>query len=381
MNQLTTTVQGFAHERFDFVRDLFERNFATGRDIGASFSVTIAGETVVDLWGGWADEAGTRPWQRDTIVNVYSTTKTMTALVALLLADRGALDFTAPVARYWPEFAAAGKADIMVSQLMAHSSGLAAWREPVTPDDLYDWEKMTRLLAAQAPWWEPGTAPGYHAQTQGYLAGEVIRRVAGKTVGTLFREEIAQPLGADFHIGLPASEDHRVADLIPPPPVVPGDDLPSPLLLAALTNPPSDPLVTRTRAWRAAEIPALNGHGNARSIARVHGILANGGVMEGRRFLSEGGCRRALNLQIAGTDLVLGTPARYGLGFGLPPEAIEAPHGDSLAWGGWGGSIVVIDMRARAVFAYAMNRMQAGAIGDERSLGIIRAIWAELAKV
>lgn len=380
MNETATTVEGFAQERFAFVRDLFEQNFATGQEIGASFSVTVAGETVVDLWGGWADEARIRPWRRDTIVNVYSLTKTMTALVALLLADRGALDFDAPVARYWPEFAAAGKGDIKVSQLMAHSSGMAAWREPVAPDDLYNWEKMTHLLARQAPWWEPGTASGYHALTQGYLIGEVIRCIAGRTVGTLFREEIAQPLRADFHIGLPASEDARVGELIPPPPMAMGDEPPSELVVAALTNPPSDPLITRTRAWRAAEIPAVNGHGNARSIARVHGILANGGVVDGRRFLSEAGCRRALESQIAGLDLVLGVPMRYGLGFGLPPAAIDAPHTDILAWGGWGGSIAVIDMRARAVFAYTMNRMQAAVIGDARSLDIIRAIWAELAK-
>ena len=184
--------------------------------MGASCCATLDGETVVDLWGGFADEKKTRPWQPDTIVNVYSTTKTMTALTALLLADRGELDFDAPVARYWPEFAANGKERIKVSQVMSHSSGLCAWREPITdPGDLYDWEKMTSLLAAQAPLWEPGTASGYHMFTLGFLIGEVVRRITGKSLGTFFREEIAGPLGADFHIGLPASEDPRVADIIP----------------------------------------------------------------------------------------------------------------------------------------------------------------------
>ena len=163
---------------------------------------------VVDLWGGWADVAKTRPWEKDTIVNVYSTTKTMTALCALILADRGELDFDAPVARYWPEFAANGKAAVKVSHLMSHSAGLSGWKEPLKPEDIYDWDKAVALLAAQAPYWEPGTASGYHAVTQGYLVGEVVRRISGRSLGTFFREEVAGPLGADFHIGLPAREDH-----------------------------------------------------------------------------------------------------------------------------------------------------------------------------
>ncbi|MDA0365193.1 MAG: serine hydrolase, partial [Chloroflexi bacterium] len=156
-----------------------------------------------DLWSGFADEARTRPWERDTIINVYSTTKTMTALCALMLADRGELDLHAPVARYWPEFAQNGKGAIEVRHLLSHSSGLSGWEQPLTVHDLYDWEKATTLLAAQAPWWEPGTASGYHSLTQGYLVGEVIRRVSGRSPGTFFREEVAEPLGADFHIGLP----------------------------------------------------------------------------------------------------------------------------------------------------------------------------------
>src|SRR5579859_5413753 len=199
------SVAGFTQDKFAPVREAFAANFASGADVGASFCATLEGETVVDLWGGFADAAKTRPWQRDTIVNVYSTTKTMTFLTALLVADRGELDFDAPVARYWPEFAANGKAEVKVSHLMSHSAGLSGWKEPLEADDLYDWQKVTALLAAQAPYWEPGTASGYHALTQGYLVGEVVRRITGKTLGTVFREEIAAPLGADFHIGLPAS--------------------------------------------------------------------------------------------------------------------------------------------------------------------------------
>ncbi len=211
-----TEISGNCEPRFEAVREAFTRNLDEGLDHGASVSVVLRGETVVDLWGGLADAAGSRPWERDTIVNVYSTTKTMTALSALVLADRGELDPGSPAARYWPEFAQQGKEGVLVRHLLGHTAGLSGWDQPLTPEALYDWDLVTSLLAAQAPWWEPGTRSGYHAITQGYLVGEVVRRVTGRSLGTFFREEIAGPLGADFHIGLPDSEDGRVGDLLPP---------------------------------------------------------------------------------------------------------------------------------------------------------------------
>ncbi len=370
---------GFAHDRFSPVREAFDANLASGADVGAAFCATLEGETVVDLWGGFADEARTRSWEQDTIVNVYSTTKTMTALTALLLADRGELDFDAPVARYWPEFAAAGKENVKVSHLMSHSAGLSGWKEPITKDDLYDWDKATSLLAAQAPYWEPGTAPGYHALTQGYLVGEVVRRITGKSLGTVFREEIAGPLGADFHIGLPASEDGRVADLIPPPPGSAISDRAESELQANMSNNPGiDVSETRTRAWRGAEIPAAGGTGNARSVAQIHAILANGGVAKGRRFLSEAGCRKALELQVEGQDLILGMPARFGLGFGLAGGVTPLPNPNTIFWGGYGGSIAIIDMDARTSFAYVMNKMAPTTTGDMRGFGLAMAMWDAL---
>src|SRR5262245_2116332 len=279
---------GIVKDKFAAVRTQFEANLESGADIGASFCATVNGETVVDLWGGYADEKKTRPWVKDTIVNVYSTTKTMTALTALLMADRGLIDFDAPVARYWPEFAANGKSKVKVSHLMSHSAGLSGWKEKITTKDLYDWEKMTSLLAAQAPYWEPGTAVGYHAMTQGFLVGEVIRRVTGKSIGKVFREEIAGPLNADFWIGLPASEDARVAELIPPEPGTGiGDGEQNELQANMSRNPGVDVAETRTRAWRGAELPAAGGTGNARAVAEIHTILANGGVAKGKRFMSE----------------------------------------------------------------------------------------------
>lgn len=375
-----TEIQGHLEPRFAAVRDAFAQNFARGEENGAAFCMTLEGKPVVDIWAGFADDAQTQPWQQDTIVNVYSTTKTMTALTALYLADKGALDFAAPVAKYWPEFAANGKADVTVAHLMSHSAGLSGWKEPLVREDLYDWEKATSLLAAQAPYWKPGSAPGYHAMTQGYLVGEVIRRIAGETVGKVFRREIAEPLGADFHIGLPPSEDHRVAELTPPPPgATLGQGSPGELVTNMSNNPPINPLDTRTREWRGAEIPAAGGTGNARSVAAVQSLMANSGWGNGRQILSEAGCRRALELQIAGVDLILGIPVRYGLGFGLAGGAVPFPNPNTVFWGGYGGSLVVSDMDARATYAYTMNRMAATTTGDMRAFTILMAAWGAMA--
>jgi CubicO group peptidase (beta-lactamase class C family) len=371
---------GFAEDRFAPVKAAFEANFDGVQENGASFCMTLEGKAVVDIWAGFADEAQTKPWENDTIVNVYSTTKTMTALTALYLADKGALDFAAPVAKYWPEFAANGKADVTVAHLMSHSAGLSGWKEPLVREDLYDWDKATSLLAAQAPYWKPGSAPGYHALTQGYLVGEVIRRVAGETVGTVFRKEIAGPLGADFHIGLASTEDHRVADLTPPPPGGGiGQGTPDELVANMSNNPPINPLDTRTRAWRGAEIPAAGGTGNARSVAMVQSLMANGGWGNGKQILSEAGVRRALELQIEGTDKILGIPVRYGMGFGLAGGMVPFPNPNSVYWGGYGGSLVVSDMDARATYAYAMNKMAPTTTGDMRAFAMLMAAWGAMA--
>jgi CubicO group peptidase (beta-lactamase class C family) len=364
-------VQGFVRDQYAPVRAAFADNLASGVDLGAALCVTVEGETVVDLWGGFADAAGVRPWSRDTIVNVYSTTKTVTALTALLLADRGELDLDAPVARYWPEFAANGKQRVKVSHLMSHSAGLPGWQEPMRTEDLYDWEKATTLLAAQAPDWEPGTACGYHGLTQGYLVGEVVRRITGRSLGTVLRDEIAQPLQADFHIGLPASEETRVAELVAPPagpPAFAATDL----QVRVANNPAPQVTQVNSRAWRNAEIPAAGGTGNARSVAQIHAILANHGVATGRRFMSEAGCRRALDLQISGRDLILDIPLRFGMGFALGDGLMPNPN--TLYWGGYGGSLAIIDLDARSTFCYVMNRMS-GMVADLRGFGLAMVVW------
>jgi CubicO group peptidase (beta-lactamase class C family) len=278
-------LDGTFDERFRGVRNALAATLDSGLDIGASVAVALDGELVVDLWGGWADEAAGTEWERDTITNVWSTTKTMAALCALILADRGELDVESPVARYWPEFKAAGKEAVEVRHLLGHTSGLSGWQERMRPEDLYDWEKATSVLAAQEPWWEPGTASGYHAFTQGYLVGEVVRRITGQTIGTFFASEVAGPLGADFHIGLDAAHDPRVSKVIAPPKVASNLE-PTSIAMRTLSNPPLSAEQSWESDWRRAEIPAAGGHGNARSVAMVQSALACGGEVGGVRLLS-----------------------------------------------------------------------------------------------
>ena len=377
----TVNVHGHCDQRFVKVKEAFAKNFESGQEVGASFAATIDGKFVVDIWAGYADAAQTRPWERDTIVNVYSTTKAMTALCALMLVDRGLLDLDAPVARYWPEFAQAGKERLPVRYLLSHQAGLAGFDERIPPEALYDWDRMVSLLAAQKPWWDPGKESGYHALTFGYLVGEVVRRITGKTPGTFFLEEVAVPLKADFHIGLPEEYDSRVGELIPPPTLKPGD--PGYMDIAPDSMPArtfGNPLLTaeqpRDRAWRAAEIPAANGHGNARSVARVAAALACGGELDGVHLLTLPTIEKAIEEQYYGTDLVLMVPIRWGLGYGLTSKEIPiSPNPRAFFWGGWGGSLIVVDLDAKLSFAYVMNKMSATVMGDTRTTGPARALY------
>ena len=257
MSDKPTELGGTCSARFDRLRELFAAKLESGEDLGASLVVNIDSEVVVDLWGGWADGARTVPWTENTITNVFSTTKSMTSLAALVLVDRGELDLDANVADYWPEFAAQGKAGIKVRQLLSHTSGVSGWDQPVTIEDLYDWDKSTAMLAAQAPFWEPGTASGYHGLTYGHLIGEVIRRITGQRLGEFFAAHISAPLGADFHIGLPPSEFHRVANVVP---LLHPDDLtqldPNGLVFKTIANPALEAEWSWTERWRRADIGA-----------------------------------------------------------------------------------------------------------------------------
>lgn len=373
-------ISGSCNEAFEPVRQAFAANFDNGLDVGASVAVFLHGEPVVDLWGGSLDAEGSAPWREDTLINVWSTTKTMTNLCALILADRGEIELTAPVARYWPEFAAAGKEAIEVRHLLSHTAGLSGWSEPLSVEDLYDWEKLTGLLAAQEPWWEPGSASGYHAVTQGYLVGEVVRRVTGVSLGRFFADEVSGPLGADFYIGTPPEVDDRVALVIPPTTMPTESDLPSELARRTFSNPLLGAESSWSVPWRRAEIPAAGGHANARSVAAIHSVVACGGEARGVRLLSPAGCEQIFVEQSNGTDLVLGVPIRFGMGFGLSGEMMPAgPR--TYFWGGWGGSLVVADLDSTLTVAYVMNRMESGLVGDLRGASLVLAAAAAVGAV
>lgn len=372
-------VHGFAEPRFDRLSDLLSESIDSGTDVGATVSVTVEGETVVDLWGGWADEARTSPWHEDTIVNVWSTTKTIMALTALVCVERGLIDLDAPVALYWPEFAANGKENVRVKHLLSHTSGVPGWDRPFDVTDMYDWHESTSLLAAQAPWWAPGSASGYHSMSQGHLVGEVIRRATDSILGEYFAEEIAAPLGLDFHIGLHPHDDARVSPIIPPMMLDRDVDAMDKGSVAYKTSmgPQVDPRVANDFDWRRADISAANGHGNARSVARAQALIANGGTVDGVELLSPQTIERIFEVQSDGIDLYLGDRQRFGIGFALPNEDTFHPDGKICYWGGWGGSKIIVDTTRRMTFSYVMNRM-VGSDDDSRAENLARATWDAL---
>jgi len=298
----------------------------------------------------------------------------------LMLADRGALDLDAPVVNYWPEFGANGKDRIPVRFLLSHTAGVPGFSRPFSNAELYNWEFACADLASQEPWWEPGIQSGYHAITQGYLIGEVIRRITGRTIGTYFREEVAEKIGVDFHIGVPPSEFNRIADLIPAVEIAPilqmdPDSITARVFAGEMTEGDLTD-VTRTDGWRRAEIPAANGHGNARSVVRAQTALANNGRAFGVELLSPGGARKALEPQIDGVDVVLGLSIQFAMGFALPSEGIPiSPNANTLWWGGAGGSLIAIDTDAHLCFSYVMNQMDNHIVGDPRGTGLGSALY------
>jgi CubicO group peptidase (beta-lactamase class C family) len=388
--QTTLDVQGHCDERFSGVQDAFAGNFSMFDEVGAAVSVIVDGKTVVDLWGGYRDAARTQPWERDTIVNVWSTTKGIVTTCAHRLVDQGLLDLDAPVAKYWPEFAQSGKGTIPVRYLLSHQAGLPALREPLPQGSAFNWELMTNALAKEAPWWEPGTKHGYHAFTWGWLVGEVVRRASGQSVGAYCRKEIAEPLGLDFHIGLGLEHDGRTAEVISPELPQPGETNfviemlqdPQSMTFKVLANPPDlfAPGVVNTRDWRGAEIPAANGHGNARAVARLYGALARGGELDGVRVLSPEAIERATVEQAQGRDEVLGLNLRPALGFVLTSsDARLGPNPRAFGHSGAGGSLGFADPDAKVGFGYTMNRMlQDDALTDPRWAPLIDTVYNAL---
>ncbi len=381
-----TEIHGFCDDAFSSVRATFEGSFAQGNELGASVCVTHHGRPVVDLWAGDADTAGT-PWAEDTIVNVWSTTKTMAAMVMLVLADRGQIDLDAPVAAYWPEFGANGKEGVLVRHILGHTAGVPGWDPAIGVDTLLDREAACAILAAQAPWWEPGSQSGYHLITQGHIEGAIVERVTGRSLGTFYREEIAEPLGIDFHIGLPESEEGRVGEMVPPSldallSEAGGGAAPDSVAVRATLSCMLDLTEQNTRAWRAAEIPAAGGTGNARAVARAHAVLANGGELDGVRLLSPATIDRIFEVQSENVDLVLGMKMKLGIGFGLMNETIPLSTSEKACfWGGLGGSIAVIDLDNEMTVAYTMNKMSTAMAGDLRGAMLVLAANADVANL
>ncbi|WP_405926737.1 serine hydrolase domain-containing protein [Streptomyces sp. NBC_00035] len=388
MSQHAPHVQGHCDTRFSAVRTAFEENFSDRGELGAAVTVTLDGESVVDLWGGWADAARTRPWERETLVNVWSTSKGPTALCAHILADRGLLDFDAPVAAYWPEFAAAGKESVLVRHLLSHRAGLSGPREPHTLAQLLDWELTVERLAAQEPWWEPGSRSGYHAITFGHLVGEVVRRVSGLLPGAFLEREVTGPLGIDFTIGLPEKESGRAAELVHPRAAPTSEQAAvyaqlAPAALAALTNPIVGATEANTPQWRAAEIPAANGHGTARAIAALYGIFAGRGSYGSREVLSPHAAERVREGQGSCRDLVLGAGFEHeteiGLGLWLSgPNGSYGPNPRAFGHDGFGGSCGLADPEAGISLGYVMNRMGPHIADDPRKMALVDALYSAL---
>ena len=384
---------GDTDPRFERVRDAFRENFVRRGELGSAVCVIVDGKPVVDLWGGVADKISGRPWTADTMAIVFSCTKAATALCAHLLVARGQLDLEAPVARYWPEFAAAGKERIVVRHLLNHQAGVPAIDQPLGAKAMFDWSTMTTALAAQRPHWPPGSAHGYHAITFGWLVGEVVRRIADKSLGAFFRDQVAGPLGLDFWIGVPAALEARVATIRTPPL---GQE-PTPIMLAmldrstitskAFMNPPGLMRASEinARAAHAAEIPAANGIASARALAGMYAPLACGGRRDGVELIDRDTLTRMSAVESEGDDRVLLIPTRFASGFmktidNRPGDSvILGPNPEAFGHAGAGGSIGMADPVAGVAIGYVMNQMGAGVLLNPRGQSLIDAVYDCLA--
>ncbi len=374
-------ISGTFDDRFNKLRDEFEKNFTERGDVGASFSATIEGECVIDIWGGYRDGAQTLPWEEDTIVNVFSITKTMTALSALLLVERGLLSIEAKVSEYWPEYAQNGKEKTLVRHFLGHTAGLPGFGEKLTLEQLYDWDSVIEVLQRQPPWYEPGSLCAYHAMTQGYLVGELVRRITGKSLGTFFSENISKPVGADFHIGLANSEFSRTAEILAgmgDMPELDPDQYPDYMKDHEDGTPEITQSVWNSAGWRNMESPAVNGHGNARSIVKAQTALANAGSAFGVNLLSQ----ETIDLIFQDQGVIEGIGATHGVGYGIdlgPTLFWGIPEGTKVSfWGGAGGSTIVVDHSNRVCFSFVMNQMSNDMLGDKRSGALATAFYETL---
>ncbi|KAK3191590.1 hypothetical protein K4F52_002405 [Lecanicillium sp. MT-2017a] len=373
--------QGECDAKFNKLKDLLRDFVASEEELGASICVNIDGTNVVDIWGGWRDVNRTQQWEKDTLSVVWSTTKNVSNLAALTLIDKGLLDPNEKVAKYWPEFAANGKENVEVRHIMSHSSGVPSWDAPMTFEEICDVPKATEKLAAQAPWWTPGTASGYHLVNQGHLIGELIRRVTGKSLKEYVEAEITGPLGADFHIGAQKNDYPRIGEIVPPPKLPLSDSGKDSIAMRAGMGSPLKAEYSALPIFRDAEMGACNGFANARSVVRTLSPVSLGGTVDGHKILSPETIELIFHEQTKGVDLVLGSELTFGLGFGLPnPDSNKKwiPGGRICYWGGWGGSIAIMDTERKMTMSYTMNRMEPGTTGSRRTEAYVRAVYEAL---
>lgn len=382
---MTAPIHGFTLPGYEGVAAAFAANFTSPGEVGAALAVMVDGVMVADLWGGRRDAAGTLPWDKGTMANIWSTTKGVTALCFAMIADRGLIDYDRPVADYWPEFAVHGKGSITVAMLLSHQAGLTGFVGPARPEDYFDFEAAADRLAAQAPLFPPGSTSGYHAISIGPLANGLFRRVSGQSLGAFVAAEFAGQRGLEIAIGLPPAWQDRAAEMIVPPELnsgaaveVGGDDPASltPAQFAALANPPVDPLAPNSAAWRAAEIPSANGFATARALASLYGALAADRVCGGVPLLGADALEAATRQRIVGMDAVLPIPARWGAGFLLNNDQLYGPSPAAYGHSGWGGSFAMADPATGVGIAYVMNRMGTDIVGDPRDQAIIAAVYA-----
>jgi CubicO group peptidase (beta-lactamase class C family) len=385
------TIGGSCAPGFQGVRSAFSQNFAERDEVGAAVAVWVEGELVVNLWGGWSDEARTRSWSEDTLASVFSGSKGLTSTCVHLLADRGELDLDAPVADYWPEFGQAGKEAITIATVLGHRSGVIGPRTRMTPCEALDWDHVCERIAAAEPWWEPGTAQGYHMVTFGFILGEVVRRVTGRTIGQFLRTEIAEPLGIDVHIGLPAHEHHRCAEMVNKPHIrevlaagaAPGyprslDEHPMAGMSVAMGFVPDDELGSNMiGAWRSAEFPSTNAHVSALGMATFYNALAEEKLLTREHMELARACQGGEE-----TDVVLGPRVAdhgWGLGYMLNQRRVAGPNANTFGHGGSGGSFAFVDLEHRIGYAYVMNQFDATKChADPRSTALSDEVYAAL---
>ena len=382
-------VHGQWDPRFEKLPQLLQSFIESEEELGASLAVDVGGKSLVDIWGGYADTQRTRPWQRDTITNVFSTTKTISALAALLLVDRGHLDVNAKVSKYWPEFAENGKEDIEVRHILSHTSGVSGWDDRMSLEDVCNTRKAAERLAAQPRWWPPGTASGYHAWTYGHLIGELVLRTTGLSLKDFVVKEIAGPLNSDFQIGALEKDWPRISNVVPPPSASQGDapkPEPNSIPEKSFANPVPQASFTWNPVWRNADLGSANGHSNARAIVQILSKVTNGAQVNGKRFLSQETTDLIFQEQARGDDLVVGIPLRFGIGFGLVGDGDTfvdnwLPAGRICYWGGWGGSLAIMDFDRQVTISYAMNKMSNVGLGNDAGKAYVKAIYEALGVV